>query len=81
MVYFYGYSGGSLKTLSEQVDGDHYKNLVIQPAVYSFKNNLNWHQGEIVKYVTRYKSKNGKIDLNKAKHLIEMLMELEYDDR
>lgn len=68
----------SVSELTKQVDGDHYKNLAIQPAVYSFKNKLNWHQGEIIKYVTRYKNKNGKVDLEKAKHLIDMLIELEY---
>ena len=66
-------------SIDVQVDGDHYKNLAIQPAVYSYKNNLNWHQGEIIKYVTRYKDKNGKVDLEKARHLIDMLIELEYD--
>ena len=65
-------------TLKVQVDGNHYKDLAIQPAEYSFKNKLNWHQGEIIKYVTRYKNKNGKVDLEKAKHLIDMLIEFEY---
>lgn len=65
--------------LKIQVDGNHYKNLVIQPAEYSFKNELNWHQGEIIKYVTRYNLKNGRKDLEKARHLIDMLIEFEYD--
>ena len=65
--------------LDIQVDGNHYKIFEIQPAEYSFRNNLNWHQGEIIKYITRYKLKNGKPDLEKAKHLIDMLIEFEYD--
>lgn len=64
-------------SLDKQVDGDHYKRLEIQPAYYSYKNGLNWHQGEIVKYISRYKFKNGIVDLEKAIHLIEMLIELE----
>ena len=40
---------------------------------------FNWHQGEIIKYVTRYNLKHGRDDLEKAKHLIEMLIEFEYD--
>ena len=63
-----------------QIDGDHYKNLAIQPAVYSYKNKLNWHEGEIIKYVTRHRNKNGKVDLEKARHLIDMLIELEYEN-
>ena len=67
--------------LKRQVDGDHYKKLNIQPAVYSYKNfGPAWHQGEIIKYVTRYRDKNGRKDLEKAIHLLEMLIELEYDD-
>ena len=66
------------KTLKEQIGGDHYKNLAIQPAYYSYKNKLRWHEGEIVKYITRHRFKNGVEDLYKAAHLIEMLIELEY---
>lgn len=66
-------------SLEEQIDGDHYKKLKIQPAVYSHSNGLSWHQGEIIKYITRYKDKNGRADLEKARHLINMLIELEYD--
>lgn len=69
----------SKSTLDEQIAGDHYKNLEIQPAVYAFKNKLNWHQGEINKYITRYPYKNGRVDLEKARHLIDMLIELEYE--
>jgi len=63
-----------------QVGGNHYSKLAIQPAKYSFKNNMNWHQGEIIKYVTRYKDKGLKKDLDKARHLIDQLIELEYGD-
>jgi hypothetical protein len=67
--------------VDKQVDGDHYKKLNIQPAVYSYKNfGPAWHQGEIIKYVTRYRDKNGRKDLEKAIHLLEMLIELEYED-
>jgi hypothetical protein len=61
-----------------QVNGNHYTKLAIQPMEYSMKNNLNPLQHTIIKYITRYKDKNGKIDLLKAKHCIDMLVELEY---
>lgn len=67
-------------SLERQVDGNHYKNFEIQPAEYSHKNNLSWHQGEIIKYITRYRLKNGLKDLEKAKHLIDMLIEFEYEN-
>lgn len=64
--------------LSGQIGGDHYKNMAIQPMQYSMKNNLNACQHTAIKYVTRYKTKGGKLDLEKAIHCIQMLIEMEY---
>jgi hypothetical protein len=66
--------------LAIQISGDHYKNYAIQPAEFAFQNKLSWHQGEIIKYVVRYKDKGQKADLEKAKHLLEMLIEFEYNE-
>lgn len=66
--------------LDIQVGGGHYKNLAIQPIEYIMKNNLSYCQGNIVKYTTRYKDKNGIEDLKKAKHYIDMLIEEEEGD-
>ena len=63
--------------LSEQIGGNHYTNLPIQPVEYIFKNNLGYFEGNVIKYVTRWKSKNGIEDLKKAKHYLELLIELE----
>jgi hypothetical protein len=41
---------------------------------------MGFCDGNVVKYITRYKEKNGKKDLEKAKHYIELLIELEYPD-
>ena len=66
---------------SDQVSGDHYKSLKIQPLEYCMANNLNACQTHVVKYVSRYdkkwKSKKDQIkDLKKAKHVIDMQIEL-----
>jgi hypothetical protein len=66
--------------LETQVGGDHYKDLAIQPAVYSTKNNLGFLAGTVVKYISRYKNKNGKQDLEKIKHVCDLLIALEYGD-
>ena len=66
--------GGALK---EQVGGDHYSKLAIQPVTYINANGLSYLQGNVIKYVTRYKDKNGVEDLEKAKHYIDLLIELE----
>jgi len=71
----YQYNEGDAMT--KQVGGDHYSKLTIQPAEYITKNKLTYLQGNVIKYVTRYKDKNGIEDLQKAKHYIDMLIELE----
>ena len=58
-----------------QQSGNHYKNGKIQPIEYSERNNLSMCQGNIIKYVTRHKEKNGVDDLAKVVHyaLLEAL--------
>lgn len=62
--------------LDKQVAGNHYKSLPIQPVQYIYANKLGYFEGNVVKYVTRWKDKNGVADLEKAKHYIELLIEL-----
>lgn len=64
--------------LNVQVDGDHYKDLLIQPVQYIHANNIGYFEGNVIKYITRYKNKNGLDDLKKARHYIDLLIELEY---
>ena len=71
----YQYNEGNV--METQVGGDHYSKLAIQPVEYITKNKLTYLQGNVVKYVTRYKDKNGVEDLQKAKHYIDLLIELE----
>lgn len=63
--------------LSEQVGGNHYKTLKIQPMEYSMANKLDACQHTIIKYVTRFREKGGRADLEKAKHTIDLLIQLE----
>ena len=66
---------------SEQVAGNHYKRLKIQPLDFSMANEFNACQTRAIKYITRYnlkwKDKKDQIkDLEKAKHVIDMLIEM-----
>lgn len=63
--------------LDVQVDGDHYKDQPIQPVEYIHANNIGYFEGNVIKYVSRWRKKNGIKDLEKAKHYIELLIELE----
>lgn len=66
------------KATNKQVGGDHYKKSKIQPIEYIHANGLDFFQGNIVKYITRFRHKNGKQDLEKIKHYCDLLIELEY---
>ena len=60
-----------------QVGGNHYTKLKIQPMTYSMENGLDALQHTIIKYVTRFRDKNGIEDLKKARHTLDMLIEWE----
>ncbi len=61
-----------------QVGGSHYRDLVIQPSEFIHRNRLGWCEGNVIKYVSRHRAKNGKEDLLKALHYLNLLLEWEY---
>ena len=66
-----------VKASDTQIGGNHYTKLAIQPMRYSMENGLDALQHTVIKYVTRFRDKNGIEDLEKAKHCIDMLIEFE----
>ena len=70
----------AMRATLKQVGGNHYKDCKIQPIEYITANNLTYAEGNIIKYVTRSRRKGGKNDLLKAKHYIEIILEMEYKD-
>jgi hypothetical protein len=64
--------------LKEQEGGDHYKGFNIQPVEFCQMNEVNYCEGNAIKYVMRHRSKGGAADLKKAIHYIEMLIAMEY---
>lgn len=69
-----------MSALDTQAGGSHYKNLAIQPVEYIQANGLDYFQGNIVKYITRHKDKNGAEDIKKAIHYCQLILELEYEE-
>ena len=68
-----------MKALDKQVGGDHYK-MVIQPAEYVHKNKIGYLEGNVIKYVSRHRNKNGKQDIEKAIHYLQMILEMDYPE-
>jgi hypothetical protein len=71
----------NFRAKDQQVGGNHYKGMAIQPFEYAMKNHLNAGQFGVLKYISRYKNKNGIEDLRKAKHFLELLAEEEYNEK
>ena len=63
----------------KQMGGSHYLKA-IQPWDYIAANGLDFFEGNIVKYVTRWRQKGGVEDLRKARHYLDKLIELETHD-
>lgn len=70
----YKFAGSALDI---QVSGTHYKQMKIQPVEFIHANGIGYFEGNVIKYVSRWRNKNGMADLLKARHYIDLLIELE----
>ncbi len=87
----WSWSGNNLKLVNEEAQvynplvaqegGGHYKDRGIQPLEYTMKNNLSFCEGNVVKYISRYKSKNGIEDLAKVIHYALLASYEEYGEQ
>ena len=68
------------KANAHQVGGSHYRDMAIQPVEFIHRNGIGFIEGSVIKYVCRWRKKNGIEDLNKAKHFINLLIEMETRD-
>ena len=66
-----------MNALEKQVDGNHYKDMAIQPVEFIHANGIPYLEGNVIKYLTRWRKKNGLADLEKARHYIDLLIQLE----
>ena len=59
----------------DNIKPNHYGNSGIDVISFCQANNLDFMQGNVIKYVFRYKNKNGLEDLEKAKEYIDRMIE------
>jgi hypothetical protein len=65
----------------QQIGGNHYKAMPIQPFNYITANGIGFAEGSVIKYVSRWRAKNGIEDLRKARHFLDLLIEHEEAQR
>lgn len=74
------FASSKQSSLKKEVGGEHYK-MAIQPIEFITANKLPFIEGNVIKYVCRHRKKNGREDIEKAIHYLEMLLDLEYRDK
>ena len=67
-----------MSAFDTQVGGTHYKDCKIQPAAFLRANKVPHLEGEIISRVLRHAQKNGREDLEKAIHSLQLLIEMDY---
>lgn len=65
---------------AKQVGGSHYADMKIQPAEYAHANKIGELEFLCLRYISRHRKKNGRQDVEKAIHVLELLLELEYPE-
>ena len=66
-----------MSALDTQIGGTHYKKFAIEPIEFIHRNGIGFCEGNAIKYLVRWREKGGKQDLLKARHYIDLLLELE----
>ena len=67
-----------MSSYDKQIGGKQYQKYVKQPSKFVIENKLLYPEGCAIKYIIRHQDKNGKEDLLKAIHFIEMIIERDY---
>jgi len=63
---------------NKQHGGSHYQKYKIQPSKFVVENEILYPEGCAIKYIVRHRDKNGKEDILKAIHFLEMIIERDY---
>ena len=69
-----------MSAYKKQIGGSHYRDLRYQPSEFINGNKLLFAEGNAIKYIVRHSKKNGKEDLEKAKHYIDMIIDRDYSN-
>ena len=70
----------SSSSYDQQIGGSYYLKYKIQPSKFVVENKLLFPEGSAIKYICRHSKKDGKQDLLKAIHFIEMIIERDYKE-
>ena len=64
-----------MEAIKHQIGGNHYTTMSIQPAEFILANGIGKYEGDVIQYVTRWRSKGGIDDLKKAQQSIQIIID------
>ena len=64
-----------LEKVNDSINPSHYKSGDIEVIDYILDQNFNYLEGNVIKYVSRYRNKGGIEDLRKARWYLEKLID------
>ena len=64
-----------MEAIKHQIGGNHYTSMTIQPAEFILANEIGKYEGDVIQYVTRWRSKGGIEDLKKAQQSIQIIID------
>lgn len=67
-----------MKDKQEQIGGTHYEVMKIQPIDYIMANGLDFCQGSVCKYISRYRNKGKDEDIKKIIHFCKIILSKEF---
>ena len=59
---------------SDRISPEHYSKFKIEPFDFIHENGLGFAEGNVIKYVCRWREKNGVEDLEKAVRYLQLLI-------
>jgi len=67
-----------LSASKRQVGGNHYSDMKIGVSEFVVANKVGWLEANVIKYVCRHSQKGGAMDIDKAKHYLDLILEAHY---
>ena len=68
-----------MSAYKKQIGGNHYSRFKVQPSKFINDNNLQFAEGNAIKYICRHSAKGKEEDIKKAIHYLEMILERDYN--
>ena len=67
--------------IKKDISPPHYARWDIEPVSFIMRNQIPYAEGNVIKYVMRHDMKGGAKDIDKAIRYLEMIKEVQYNEK